>query len=250
MTMLMSISMSNADIVIYLFLFLFLIIGFAKGFAKMLISLLKSFAAVGAAYFLCNPFAAFLSETKVYSFIYSKVTSIFEGKSEIFSAVVDPSSFDSQLEAASAELNIPSFLNNFVFGSIDVGQVPSGTTIGALVGNSLTNIVIVAMAFAIIFIVVGIFIAIIGRMFITMIENSGFRLFDRLLGAIASAATGLIVIFGVLIIINLIGILIPNVNIWLQSQIYYEGYTGENFSIAVMIYENNPFNSLLVTPAA
>lgn len=247
---LVSISLGKADIIIYLFLLLFIIIGFAKGFMKMLVGLLKTFAAIGAAYFLCKPFASFLEKTKINAAIYQKILTVFSEKSEIFNTTIDVENFSGQLDSALAELNIPSFLNNLIFGGIDVSTLPADATLGSVVATSLTSAALVVIAFFVIFIVVSILVLFIGKLFISMVENGGFRLFDRLLGLIVSGSMGVVLILGIFIIINLIGILAPDVNSWLQNQIYYEGYNPEAFSIARVLYENNPLNSLFVTPAA
>lgn len=247
---LVSISLGKADIVIYLFLLLFIIIGFAKGFMKMLVGLLKTFAAFGTAYFLCNPFAAFLGKTKINNMIYDKLLSIFSEKSEIFNAVIDVENFSGQLDSAAAELNIPEFLNKFIFSGIDASNFSADSTLGSVVASSLTNAALVVIAFIIIFIVATILVLLIGKLFISMVENFGFRFFDRLLGLIVSGSLGVILILGLFIVVNLIGILVPNVSLWLQNQIYYDGYNPDAFSIARVLYENNPLNSLFVTPTA
>lgn len=247
---LVSISLGKVDVIIYLILLVFIIVGFAKGFMKMLVGLLKTFAAFGTAYFLCNPFASFLGKSKINTLIYDKLLTVFSEKSDIFNVQIDPTNFTGQLDSAAAELNIPAFLTKLIFGGIDVSAFPSDATLGSVVATSLTSAALVVIAFFVLFIVSSILVLLISKLFISMVENFGFRFFDRLLGLIVSGSLGVIIIFGLFIVVNLVGILVPSVNLWLQNQIYYDGYNPNAFSIARVLYENNPLNSLFVTPGA
>jgi uncharacterized membrane protein required for colicin V production len=129
---------------------------------------------------------------------------------------------------------------------MEVMVVEGETTVGSVVAQPLTSLVMFVIAFIGLFIGTLIVVSIVKHIFKAMTKNRIIGGFDRLLGGALGVVEGAILVFLVLILVNYLlnSRMIPQISDFLYVDLKVQ---SQEFSLARYLSDNNILYKLIVT---
>ena len=238
-------TISTIDIIIYVFIGVFCIIGLFKGFVKLVFSLVKGIVSFIAAYFLTKPLCSLLEDGSLGTKINSKILSFITEKAPSTNVEIDLNNYSDQINTAVEEAGVPGFIGNYIGDWLNISDKHSGMTLGSVLSEALTHVCVTILSFVILFIIVSIVLFILFKIFKSIVDKGGLKAVDATLGFITNGVIAFFTVCFVLLILNTVSVIIPAVDTWIKSLIYIEGMEEGAFSIAKVLYENNPLRVIL-----
>lgn len=218
------------DIVVIVLCVLFLLDGLRRGFMRSVISLMGVLVTLLVTVFLAKPFADFLTgfipfHTWIGDPILTKFSTINAMTVTVPATLVE---FTSALTGA----GFPGFISNLIAPSL-FSAIPEGVqgyTLAQVVAPFVTNLIVVAIAGVILFILIRIALAILEH-FAKKLTNIQFvKVVDKSLGMVIGAAKGFIVVLFLMTILALM------MNLSFMSPVKAQ---LEKSTVSKFLYENN-----------
>lgn len=222
------------DIVVLAIIVVFALVGLAKGFIKVVISLCNGLLSLVIAYFLTPKVTVLLQGTGINSSINSYLLNWVNGKGEIFSQAIPAGGIP---EAAAEHLNLPAFLIDFINKLVLSDPAYEGQILGEVIANMVTYYVLMIIAFIGLSIIARILIAIIAKVLTSLIEKGGpIRFINRLLGLACGICKGALIVFIVFWAAGFLSSWFSGIDGFIVEYINPE---SPEFGIARWIYNNN-----------
>lgn len=185
------------DIVFLAILAIFLISGLCKGFVKQVFGALSSVIALVGAYFLCAHCVKFLEDqfgllSKVAEAIGSQI-----GTTGVAGEVASPE----LISTAVSEFGLPAFVAEYAKSQFVDG---SGLKIYQLFGNILGNLALSFVCYIVLYLVLRLVLSLLNKILQSIVKAPGLNALDRLLGMILSLAKGVIILYIIIFVIDII----------------------------------------------
>ncbi len=168
------------------------IIGYIRGFAKMLISTLAVVITLVLVWLISPPIQRLVIE---HTNLQTSITEKIEG------ALFDEADGDTEAEQKIDALMLPQAVTNAIHENIDAR--PEGTSVKTAVSTMLANVAIAAVIGVILFIIVRILVEILGRLLDKVRHVQGLKQVNGAFGAILAVVEVFLVICGLFFLMSL-----------------------------------------------
>lgn len=185
------------DIAFLVILAIFLIVGLCKGFVKQIFGALSSVIALVAAYFLCAYLVKFLEQqfgllTKLAEAIGSQIGT---------TGVAGETASQEAIEKAVSEFGLPAFIADYAKSQIGTD---SSLKIYQLFGNILGNLILSAGCFIVLYILLRLVLMLLCKLLQSIVKAPGLNALDRILGMLLSLIKGVLVLYVIIFIVDVI----------------------------------------------
>lgn len=217
--------MNILDIIVLVILALFLLIGLWKGFLRTLLSLFGNVASLVVAVLVAKPVAKFLD-----GFIH--LTELFSSKISGMIQGFIPTELDITVATRGQvidSLDCSELLRSLIAPFIPQGPYTTASALSSTVGESLGALATIVLTVIVLFILIKIAVALLGKLFDAITKSGAISGLDRLLGAVCGLIKGCIIVFAGLSILYTLNSL-PFISSW------FDGLVNES-TIAMQIYK-------------
>lgn len=218
-----------ADGVALVVILVFAIVAAKKGFVECFFGFISTVLAIIVAFLFMN---ALMSATNglfgLQGVLQNSLIGAF-GKIKGFETDISASG----LEAALADKNLPQFVIDIIMKNVTVADVPAGTTLAMVVGETVGTIAATFIAWLAIFLGAKLVLKLVEKIFTSIVENVPLiGSLNSLLGFVVGALQGLLIVSGVIAVLALI----PSEGITtFFNECAFVGY----------LYNQNPINTIL-----
>lgn len=192
------------DIIVVLLIAISVLLGIIRGFVKSITKLIGSIARLVIAFFLCQPFAKLLQN--IFRFddkIMTKIDLWAEGLSPNFTinlVGMNEYQLDAAITGGLSDSSIPKIFRgmfkNFINLSPENINSYQNITISDLIASSLTNVIMVAIAFVVLYFIVWLVVFLLNKVVDTAIKDKPIlKNTNRILGAVVGLVKSFVVIF-------------------------------------------------------
>ena len=190
------------DIVTVALLLIFAIVGTVRGFAKTFISSFGTILSLIFAVLLCSLVATFLEQS------FGLISAISGKANEILATQISDKVLNAPIESVTLEVmtkeNVPSWIISIVMIVKANSSIPNGTSISGVVCPAIGYYVSCALAVLVLFIIFQTIFFIVGKIIEKSKEFVLIDAVDKTLGFLLGLVKGLIVVWVLIAIINII----------------------------------------------
>ena len=227
------------DVIIILLFIITVLVGYHKGFLKKAIGLVSLFVAIVVAFVFCKQFAGFLEEQNI---IYGDIYTMIEAKVSGIEGIEYLDSAPDMSVAIQDAVGLPKFIATFLADKIT--ENTSSVEMIAKVTTSITDILMVGVAWLLLFIIVFVGALILKLVVHILRGNAIIKFVDGVIGVVFYVCLLMLFIYSVFAIFKVVGdkeFFTPvqeflNVDMMLDNP--------DKFRLSKWIYEHNIVYSL------
>ncbi len=190
------------DIVTVVLLLIFAIVGTVRGFAKTFISSFGTILSLIFAVLLCSLVATFMEQS------FGLISAISNKANEILSGQISQVVLNSPIETVTYEVmnneGVPGWIISIVMVLKANSSIPNGTSISGVICPAIGYYIACALAILVLFIIFQIIFFIVGKIIEKSKEFVLIDAVDKSLGFVLGLVKGLIVVWVIIAIINII----------------------------------------------
>lgn len=224
--------MNIVDVIILVIIAAFALIGYFRGFVKMIFSLSRKLLAFVGAYLLVGPIRDWLIPQGIGDKMTNYINNWLVNKNETIFTITNPTS--DQLASIKESLKIP----DFIFESIEsiFNNNPSDLTLGKAIASTFMYYAMTVLCFIALFILLQLVVWIVSKILNALMEAPVLKTFNRLFGLIVGISIGLIMVSLCLLLLSGFAKIIDPVNDFVVN---YINPTSSSFGLSRWLYNNN-----------
>lgn len=224
--------MAVIDIIILVLIAVFALVGYFRGFVKMIFSLSRKLLSFVGAFLLVGPIRDWIIPQGIGDKMTNYINNWLISKNETIFSITNPTA--EELASIKESLKIP----NFIFESIEniFASNPSDLTLGKAIASTFMYYAMTVICFIILFILLQLIIWLVSKILNALMEAPVLKTFNRLFGLIVGISIGLVIVSVCLLLLSGASKCFSSVN---EFVINYIDPTSTKFGITRWLYNNN-----------